>query len=211
MDEGGVVHGVDPYHVGARRRSADQRAPGRVARLVGEHLPDADARLLIGGDYEQVAGGSVIDQVRAAADGDPRVRLLGLVPDALVADFYASLDVFTLPSVKRVRGVRDRAAVGGAKTGVVPLPPTNNTGTVKFNPVFVSIANSGTIAVAVNVTIFRQGAGPSTSTFTVPPGTRVSVPGSSPTAPGDLAVGITTTAALPAGHVLTAMVEYGTP
>jgi len=80
---------------------------GRIVREKGLHhlvrgfraLPDADARLLIGGDYEQVAGGSVIDQVRAAVDGDPRIRLLGFVPDGLVADFYASLDVFTLPSV----------------------------------------------------------------------------------------------------------------
>lgn len=101
--------------------------------------------------------------------------------------------------------------VAGVKTGVVPLPPTNSTGTIKFNPVFLSLANSGSTAVTVNVTIFRQGAGSTTSPFTVPPGTRVSVPGSSPAAPGDLAVGITTTAALPAAHVLTALVEYGTP
>lgn len=99
----------------------------------------------------------------------------------------------------------------GPKTGVVPLPPTNNAGVIKFNPVFLSLANSGAAAVTVNVTVFRQGAPPATSTFTVPAQTRVSVPGSSPTAPGDLAVGITTTAALPASTVLTAMVEYGTP
>jgi len=99
---------------------------------------------------------------------------------------------------------------GGAKTGGVPFPPTNNTGVVKFNPVFLSLANSGTAAVPVTVTVFRTG-GPTTSALTVPPQTRISIPGSSPTAPGDLAVGITTTAALPANTVLTALVEYGTP
>ena len=31
--------------------------------------------------------------------GDPRVSLLGFVPDERLADFYASLDVFALPSV----------------------------------------------------------------------------------------------------------------
>lgn len=80
---------------------------GRIVREKGlQHLVhgfralhDPDARLFIGGDYEQVAGGSVIDKVRVAADGDARVRLLGFVPDARVADFYASLDVFALPSV----------------------------------------------------------------------------------------------------------------
>jgi glycosyltransferase involved in cell wall biosynthesis len=80
---------------------------GRIVREKGlQHLvrgfralPDHDARLLIGGDYLQVAGGSVIEQVREAADGDSRIRLLGFVPDARVADFYASLDVFALPSL----------------------------------------------------------------------------------------------------------------
>jgi glycosyltransferase involved in cell wall biosynthesis len=80
---------------------------GRIVREKGlQHLirgfralPDADARLLIGGDYKHVAGGSVINQVRASAAGDSRVRLLGFVPDARIADFYASLDVFALPSV----------------------------------------------------------------------------------------------------------------
>ncbi len=80
---------------------------GRIVREKGlEHLvrgfralPDPDARLLIGGDFTHVAGGSVIAQVRAAIDGDPRVRLLGFVPEERLGEFYASLDVFTLPSV----------------------------------------------------------------------------------------------------------------
>ena len=80
---------------------------GRIVREKGlEHLvrgfralPDPDARLLIGGDFTHVAGGSVIAQVRAAIDDDPRVRLLGFVPEERLGEFYASLDVFTLPSV----------------------------------------------------------------------------------------------------------------
>ena len=62
-------------------------------------LDDPDARLLIGGDFIGVAGGSVVEQVLKHARGDPRVRLLGFVPDHHLADFYASIDVLALPSV----------------------------------------------------------------------------------------------------------------
>jgi len=80
---------------------------GRIVREKGlEHLvrafralPDPDARLLIGGDYTHVAGGTVIAQVRAAMGDDTRIRLMGFVPEERIGDFYASLDVFTLPSV----------------------------------------------------------------------------------------------------------------
>ncbi|WP_167136751.1 glycosyltransferase family 4 protein [Diaminobutyricimonas sp. TR449] len=63
------------------------------------HLPDPNARLLIGGDYAKVAGGSVVDTVRQAAGSDPRIRILGFVPDEAIPSFYSSLDVFALPSV----------------------------------------------------------------------------------------------------------------
>ncbi|MDQ2706280.1 MAG: glycosyltransferase family 4 protein [Actinomycetota bacterium] len=80
---------------------------GRIVREKGleylvhgfRALPDPDARLLIGGDYCSVAGGSVVDRVRTAIGDDPRIRLLGFVPEESLGDFYASLDVFTLPSV----------------------------------------------------------------------------------------------------------------
>jgi glycosyltransferase involved in cell wall biosynthesis len=62
-------------------------------------LDDPHARLLIAGDFNAVAGGSVIDRVRQRMAGDTRIRLLGFLPDAAVDDFYASLDVFALPSV----------------------------------------------------------------------------------------------------------------
>ena len=80
---------------------------GRIVEEKGlEHLvegfralPDPDARLLIGGDFTKVAGGSVVERVRAAIGDDPRVRLLGFLPEESLPDFYASLDVFVLPSV----------------------------------------------------------------------------------------------------------------
>jgi glycosyltransferase involved in cell wall biosynthesis len=55
--------------------------------------------LLIGGDFTHVAGGSVVDRVREAIGDDHRIRLMGFVPEQRIGDFYASLDVFTLPSV----------------------------------------------------------------------------------------------------------------
>jgi len=62
-------------------------------------LDDPQARLLIAGDFNAVAGGSVIDRVRQRMAGDTRIKLLGFLPDAALDDFYASLDVFALPSV----------------------------------------------------------------------------------------------------------------
>lgn len=91
-----------------------RRGPGMhvgfLGRLVAEKgvehlvdgfmaLDDPDSRLLVAGDYEKVAGGSVVDRIRARAAGDPRITLLGFLPDSALADFYASLDVFVLPSV----------------------------------------------------------------------------------------------------------------
>lgn len=83
---------------------------GFVGRIVEEkgleylvdgfrQLEDPGARLLVAGDYTKIAGGSVVDRVRRAAGEDPRVRLLGFLPDEALADFYASIDVFALPSV----------------------------------------------------------------------------------------------------------------
>jgi glycosyltransferase involved in cell wall biosynthesis len=80
---------------------------GRIVREKGleylirgfRQLPDPDARLLIGGNHGTVAGGSVVRGVRAEIGDDARIWLLGFVPDDLLGDFYASLDLFALPSV----------------------------------------------------------------------------------------------------------------
>lgn len=86
------------FHVGFLGRIVEEKG---VEFLVDgfRALEDPDARLLIGGDFNAVAGGSVIARVRQRIDGDPRIRLLGFLPDEALDDFYASLDVFALPSV----------------------------------------------------------------------------------------------------------------
>ncbi|MET0663269.1 MAG: glycosyltransferase [Ilumatobacteraceae bacterium] len=62
-------------------------------------LEDPTARLLIAGDFDEVAGGTAIRTVSKAARGDPRVRILGFLDDDALPDFYRSIDVFVLPSV----------------------------------------------------------------------------------------------------------------
>lgn len=89
---------TDGLHVGFLGRIVREKGLEYLVRGF-RALPDPDARLLIGGDFTHVAGGSVIDQVRVAIGDDPRVRLMGFVPEDRIGDFYASLDVFTLPSV----------------------------------------------------------------------------------------------------------------
>jgi glycosyltransferase involved in cell wall biosynthesis len=74
-------------------------------------IDDPDARLLIGGDYTTVAGGSVIAEVRAAADRDSRIRVLGLLGGREIHDFYASSDVFALPSVAESFGIAQAEAM----------------------------------------------------------------------------------------------------
>jgi glycosyltransferase involved in cell wall biosynthesis len=85
-------------HVGFLGRIVEEKGLQYLVRAFLA-LGDPDARLLIGGDFADVAGGSVVEEVRRAAAGDPRVRLLGFLPEEQIADLYASIDVFALPSV----------------------------------------------------------------------------------------------------------------
>lgn len=86
------------FHVGFLGRIVEEKG---VEFLVDgfRALDDPDARLLIGGDFAAVAGGSVVERVRAHIADDPRIKLLGFIPDEKLPDFYASLDAFALPSV----------------------------------------------------------------------------------------------------------------
>ncbi|MEJ2886627.1 glycosyltransferase family 4 protein [Actinomycetospora aeridis] len=86
------------FHVGFLGRLVEEKG---VEHLVDAFraLDDPDARLLVGGDYLGVAGGSVVDRIRRHAGDDPRISLLGFLPDEDLDDFYASLDAFALPSV----------------------------------------------------------------------------------------------------------------
>ncbi|MCV2488560.1 glycosyltransferase family 4 protein [Geodermatophilus sp. YIM 151500] len=98
-------------------------------------LDDPDGRLLIGGDFADVAGGSVVDQVRRAVDDDPRITLLGFLDEERIADLYASVDVFALPSVNAFEAfgiVQVEAMLAGVPVLASDLPgvrtPVRETG-----------------------------------------------------------------------------------
>jgi glycosyltransferase involved in cell wall biosynthesis len=119
---------------------------GFVGRIVEEkgleylvegfrRLEDPDARLLVAGDHTKIAGGSVVDRVRRAIGDDPRVRLLGFLPDESLPDLYASLDVFALPSVNSFEAfgiVQVEAMMAGVPSLASDLPgvrvPVQRTG-----------------------------------------------------------------------------------
>ena len=88
----------DGPHIGFLGRIVEEKGLGHLIEAFLK-LDRDDARLLIGGDYDAVAGGSVIAHLRARAPDDPRIRFLGFIPEDSLPDFYASLDCFAFPSV----------------------------------------------------------------------------------------------------------------
>jgi glycosyltransferase involved in cell wall biosynthesis len=125
---------TEGMHVGFLGRIVEEKG---LEHLVAAFrmLPDPDARLLIGGSFDAVAGGSVIGRVRAAIGDDDRIRLLGFVDDGRLPDFYASLDVFALPSVNAFEAfgiVQVEAMMAGVPSVASDLPgvrtPVGRTG-----------------------------------------------------------------------------------
>ncbi len=62
---------------------------------------NVDAELLIGGDYKNVAGGSVYPALIEYINEHQikNIKFLGKVPEEKLGEFYSSLDVFVLPSI----------------------------------------------------------------------------------------------------------------
>lgn len=121
-------------HVGFLGRLVEEKG---VEYLVDafRQLPDPDARLLIAGDYAKVAGGSVVASVRKKMGRDTRIELLGFLPDSQLSEFYASLDVFVLPSVNALEAfgiVQVEAMMAGVPVIASGLPgvrePVRETG-----------------------------------------------------------------------------------
>ena len=121
-------------HVGFLGRIVEEKG---LEYLVPGFLAQAgpEDRLLLAGDYTKVAGGSVIDRVRSSASGDLRVEFLGFLPEDSLGDFYASLDVFALPSVNALEAfgiVQVEAMMCGVPSLASDIPgvrtPVLNTG-----------------------------------------------------------------------------------
>jgi glycosyltransferase involved in cell wall biosynthesis len=127
-------------HVGFLGRIVEEKG---VEYLVEgfRRLTDPDARLLIAGEVERVAGGTVTERVRSAAGADHRIELLGFLPEDELADFYASLDVFVLPSVNSLEAfgiVQVEAMSAGVPVIASDLPgvavPVRRTGFGRIVP-----------------------------------------------------------------------------
>ncbi|NUR31029.1 MAG: glycosyltransferase family 4 protein, partial [Catenulispora sp.] len=122
---------TDGLHIGFMGRIVEEKGIEYLVEAF-RRLPDPDARLLLAGDYLAVAGGSCIDRVRAAADGDGRIRILGLLSGTDIDDFYSSIDLFALPSVYESFGiVQAEAMIAGVPSitaevwgGRVPIQQT---------------------------------------------------------------------------------------
>ena len=121
-------------HVGFLGRIVEEKG---LEFLVEGFLAQArpEDQLLIAGDHTNVAGGSVIDRVRSRAAGDERVEFLGFLPEESLKDFYASIDVFALPSVNALEAfgiVQVEAMMRGVPSLASDIPgvrtPVLNTG-----------------------------------------------------------------------------------
>ncbi|MFJ8080808.1 glycosyltransferase [Streptomyces sp. NPDC096205] len=107
----------DGLHIGFMGRITVDKGIEYLIRAF-RGMDDPRARLLIAGDYTTVAGGSNIDELRREAGGDPRIRFTGLLRGEAVRDFYASIDVFALPSVSESFGI---VQVEAMMAGVPPV------------------------------------------------------------------------------------------
>ena len=138
-------------HVGFLGRLVEEKG---IEYLVQgfSRLPDPDARLLIAGDFAAVAGGSVIERVRAAIGGDDRIRVLGFLPDERLRDFYASLDVFALTSVNSFEAfgiVQVEAMMTGVPALVSDLPGVRQPATATGLGVIVPPRDAAGIAAGL--------------------------------------------------------------
>ncbi|MEU7526093.1 glycosyltransferase family 4 protein [Saccharothrix sp. NPDC042600] len=107
----------DGLHVGFMGRITVEKGIEYLIRAF-RSIPDPDARLLVAGDCTSVAGGSNIAQLRDEAGDDRRIRFTGLLRGDEVRDFYASIDVFALPSIAESFGI---VQVEAMMTGVPPV------------------------------------------------------------------------------------------
>ena len=92
------------YHIGYLGRIVPDKGIEYLIQAFCR-IAKAEDRLLLGGEYANVAGGSNINELRAIADGDDRIRFLGPLTRDKTRDFYASIDTFALTSVAESFGI----------------------------------------------------------------------------------------------------------
>ena len=99
---------TDGLHVGFLGRIVREKGLEYLVRGF-RALPDPDARLLIGGDFTHVAGGSVVDQVREAHRRRPPDPAAGVRPGAADRRLLRVARRVHAAVGQRLRGVRHRA------------------------------------------------------------------------------------------------------
>ncbi len=121
-------------HIGFLGRIVEEKGLEYLVQAF-RRFSDPDARLLIGGEFSKIAGRSVIERVQSRIGDDKRVQLLGFVHDDQVADFYASIDIFALPSINAFEAfgiVQVEAMMAGVPVVASDLPgvrvPVRETG-----------------------------------------------------------------------------------
>jgi len=125
---------TEGLHIGFLGRIVEEKGLEHLVAAF-RRLPAPDARLLIGGDFSKLAGRSVIDRVTDRIGDDSRIQLLGFVREDRLADFYASIDIFALPSINAFEAfgiVQVEAMMAGVPVVASDLPgvrvPVRETG-----------------------------------------------------------------------------------
>jgi len=109
-------------HIGFLGRIVEDKGIPYLVRAF-RRIADPDARLLIGGNYATVVGGDNLADIRAEIGADSRVHVLGELRGQEIDDFYASIDVFALPSVAESFGiVQAEAMMCGVPSVTTNLP-----------------------------------------------------------------------------------------
>jgi glycosyltransferase involved in cell wall biosynthesis len=109
-------------HVGFLGRIVEDKGIVYLVKAF-QRIADPQARLLVAGNYKNVAGGSNLADVKAAIAGDSRIRILGELRGHEIDDFYASIDVFALPSVAETFGiVQAEAMMCGVPSVTTDIP-----------------------------------------------------------------------------------------
>jgi len=86
------------YHYGFLGRIAPEKGLENLVTAFSS-MARAEDQLLIAGTAVSSEGQEIYKKLQVSSAQDPRIGLLGFVPESDVADFYASIDAFVFPSI----------------------------------------------------------------------------------------------------------------
>ena len=86
------------FHYGFLGRIAPEKG---LLNLVAafSSIAGIEDRLLVAGSPVSSEGKAIYEKLNLSAERDPRIIVIGFVPEPKVADFYASIDAFVFPSI----------------------------------------------------------------------------------------------------------------